>query len=635
MHPISPRDRLRYKFDSMMAKGPVILIGWLAILTIAIISLISLLVQLLGLDPEGRGFLQLAWAGLMRTLDSGTMGGDAGSWPFLFAMLATTLTGIFVVSILIGILTTGIEGKMDDLRKGRSFVAESGHSLILGWSPQIFTLISELVLANANQSRSCIVILAEKDAMEMQDEIRSRVGDTGRTRVVYRTGIPHDITNLLIVNPDAARSIAILSPEDENADAYVIKTILALTNHPQRSAKPYHIVAVVHDEKNLAVARMIGRGEVELIAASEMIARITAQTCRQSGLSIAYTELLDFGGDEIYFKQEAALNGKLFHEALFAYEESAVIGIRFHDGRIQLNPPMETRIENGAKLIVISADDDTIKLAQLPAIPIAQEAIRQATPRLSAPESTLILGWNKSASMIIRQLDQYVAAGSVVKIVSSRQGEVDNFYSEATGDQGYVNLRCDFTPGDVTDRWLLDSLGLQRYDHVIVLSEATDTATDDQEIDARTLITLLHLRDICDRGGFSVSIVSEMLDIRNRELAQVTRADDFVVSDKLISLMFSQISENKELAPVFQDLFDPDGSEIYFKPADDYVQPGTAVNFYTVTEAARRRGEVAIGYRLQADANSVEKSYGVTLNPAKSQPVTYGPQDRIIVLAES
>ena len=192
MHPISPRDRLRYKFDSMLAKGPVILIGWLAILTIAIISLISLLVQLLGLDPEGRGFLQLAWAGLMRTLDSGTMGGDAGSWPFLFAMLATTLTGIFVVSILIGILTTGIEGKMDDLRKGRSFVAESGHSLILGWSPQIFTLISELVLANANQSRSCIVILAEKDAMEMQDEIRSRVGDTGRTRVVYRTGIPHD-----------------------------------------------------------------------------------------------------------------------------------------------------------------------------------------------------------------------------------------------------------------------------------------------------------------------------------------------------------------------------------------------------------------------------------------------------------
>ena len=36
----------------------------------------------------------------MRTLDSGTMGGDEGSWPFLLAMLAVTLAGIFVLSTL-------------------------------------------------------------------------------------------------------------------------------------------------------------------------------------------------------------------------------------------------------------------------------------------------------------------------------------------------------------------------------------------------------------------------------------------------------------------------------------------------------------------------------------------------------
>lgn len=220
--------------------------------------------------------------------------------------------------------------------------------------------------------------------------------------------------------------------------------------------------------------------------------------------------------------------------------------------------------------------------------------------------------------MIIAQLDQYVAADSVVRIVALSQGEMDEFFAETQSGRGFNNLRCEFTAGDVTDRGLLDSLRLQSYNHVIVLSEATESATDDQEIDARTLITLLHLRDICDKGGFSVSIVSEMLDIRNRELAQVTRADDFVVSDKLISLMFAQISENKELAPVFQDIFDPEGSEIYFKPTEDYVESGKAVNFYTVIEAARQRGEVAIGYRLQAEAVSAERTYGVKLNPPKS-----------------
>jgi hypothetical protein len=125
-----------------------------------------------------------------------------------------------------------------------------------------------------------------------------------------------------------------------------------------------------------------------------------------------------------------------------------------------------------------------------------------------------------------------------------------------------------------------------------------------------------------------------MLDIKNRELAQVTRADDFVVSDNLLSLMLSQISENAELAQVFQILFDPEGSEIYLKPAEEYVAMDTPVNFYTVVEAARRRNQVAIGYRIMAEAYDADKSYGVKINPAKSLMTTYAKGDRIIVLAE-
>ena len=50
-----------------------------------------------------------------------------------------------------------------------------------------------------------------------------------------------------------------------------------------------------------------------------------------------------------------------------------------------------------------------------------------------------------------------------------------------------------------------------------------------------------------------------MLDLRNRELAEVTQADDFIVSDQLISLMLAQVAENKHLNAVFADLFDPRG----------------------------------------------------------------------------
>ncbi len=640
MRKITFKDRYRYRFDNLMAKGPIALILWLFIASAILIAMISLLVVSLGIGPEGKAsFFQVAWASLMRTLDPGTMGGDEGHWSFLFAMLTVTFGGIFIVSILIGILTTGIEGKLETLRKGRSFVAEQGHTVILGWSSQIFTLITEIVAANANQKNSCIVILSEKDTVEMQDEIRSKIEKTGRTRIVCRTGSPIDINDLEIVNHQGARSIVVLAPEIDDPDFHVIKTILALTNDASgsdanRSDGRCHIVAAIRDAKNFEVARMISGARVKLVLAGDMTARIMAQTCRQSGLSVAYTELLDFGGDEIYFKEEVDFAGKAFAETLVAYEESAVIGIRFKNAQIQLNPSMDTRLETGDALIVISEDDDTIRLSGRTDFEIELNAIHESEPKPLASEHTLMLGWNDRAPSIIRELDNYVGPNSDITVVGG--DGIDATAFQNNGNQALRNMSVSFRPGDTTDRETLESLGVDAYDHIIVLSTSEDGSgqTDQQEADARTLITLLHLRDMSDKSGVDLAIVSEMLDIKNRDLAQVTRADDFVVSDNLISLMLSQISENPELALVFQDLFDPEGSEIYLKPAEEYVELGVPLNFYTVVEAARRRNQIAIGYRLQSEAYDAHKSYGVRINPAKSLKTTYAKGDRIIVLAE-
>jgi hypothetical protein len=103
----------------------------------------------------------------------------------------------------------------------------------------------------------------------------------------------------------------------------------------------------------------------------------------------------------------------------------------------------------------------------------------------------------------------------------------------------------------------------------------------------------------------------------------------------LISLILSQIAENKELSSVFQNLFDPEGSEIYLKPVSDYIQIDRPINFYTLLEAARRRGEVALGYRIKAEANNAEKMHGVHLNPKKSEKISFSDEDMIIVLAEN
>ncbi len=198
-----------------------------------------------------------------------------------------------------------------------------------------------------------------------------------------------------------------------------------------------------------------------------------------------------------------------------------------------------------------------------------------------------------------------------------------------------TNLTVSLHQGDATDRTTLDTLQIPRFDHVILLSPQIDDGhEDEQKADARTLVTLLHLRDIREQSGRRSSIVSEMLDLRNRALAEVTRADDFIVGDQLASLLLTQISENKELNAVFTDLFDPEGSEIYLKPATDYVKAGREVSFATIVESARRRGQIAIGYRIHKHSTDKDKSYGVATNPAKNVKVTLGEKDSVIVLAE-
>jgi hypothetical protein len=386
----------------------------------------------------------------------------------------------------------------------------------------------------------------------------------------------------------------------------------------------------MREEKNLDVARLVGGDEVELLQVDDLISRITAQTCRQSGLSVIYTDLLDFGGDEIYFKEESGLVGKTYADALLAYEDSAVIGLRWADGRLLLNPPMDSPISPGDQVIAISEDDDTINLSGLTELQIANESIRTAAPDPAPSEKTLILGWNRRATRIISELEHYVAAGSALTVVADRPVEEMGAACEPIGQ---TRQEISFLRGDPTSRRLIDSLEIDTYDHVITLSNLD--APDPQKADAHTLVTLLHLRDISDKHGNPFSIVSEMRDVRNRAIAEVTRADDFIVSDQLVSLMLTQIAENKELAAVFEDLFDPAGAEIYLKPAGDYVQLDQPVNFYTIVESARRRGGTAIGYRIQSQAEDPRQGFGVRINPPKSDMIVFREGDWIISLAES
>lgn len=626
------KNRLNYKFDSFISKGTIAMIYGLGVLSVIVILFFGVMLLFLGLHPvHDKEFtiFESLWVNLTHILDPGVLGNHEENWPFRIFMMFTTFIGLVIISTLIGLVSSGILNKMDQLRKGRSFVIEKDHVLILGWSSKIFTIISELCIANENQKRGVIVILADMDKVMMEDEIRDKVGRTGNTQVICRTGNPIDVHDLYIANPFDTKSIIILDKDNENSDSQIIKTIVAIVTNPERRNEPYHITAEMEDRKNFEVAKMVGKNEVELILSDEIISRIMVQTSRQSGLSVVYIELMDFGGDEIYFMEEKSLIGRTFRDILFAYEDSAIMGIQYADNSVEINPPMDTLFKKGDRIIGITADDDTL-IPNAPAyIELEENKVVYTEPELGDKERILILGWNNRAKYIIKELDYYVPKGSHVQIISKFE---DAHHAASRLQEQVSNISLSFEVMDTTDRETLESLNLKQYDYIILLCYQNYLPI--QEADAQTLITLLHLRNFTEKNGEKYKIVSEMLDIRNRQLADITSADDFIVSDKLISLLMSQVSENKFLMRVFEDLFDATGSEIYIKPAREYVKVGEPMNFYTILESAARKNEVAIGYRLIKESKDATKGYGVYVNPPKSKKFTLSADDMIIVLSE-
>jgi voltage-gated potassium channel Kch len=613
------RTRVRYWFDNTMSRGMPALVGWLGIVSAILVVTVSVALAFFGAGK----IVSLLWETFTNAFALSVPGDGGIAVHVLWFVLA--LGGIFVVSALVGLLNNGIGEKLEELRKGRSVVVERDHTVILGWSDQVFTVVEQLVAANRSRRRAAVVILAEQDKVEMEELLRHRVGDTANTRVVCRTGNPLDVTDLGLVSLNAARSVVVLAPQElsrEDADAYVLKTLLAINRGKAFRDGTHHVVTSVRDSSARDVAKLAG-GDAIVVDGEDISARLIVQAARQSGLAAVYHDLLDFGGDEMYVVAEPRLTGRTFGETLLAYQRCCPLGLVRADGTTTLNPPMDTVIGDGDRLVILAGDDSAIRLGDEP-IAVVASAIDNSEHGPAAPEHTLVLGWNGRAVRIIEQLDKYVTEGSSVEVITDRE-DARNALLKLT--ESLTCLVASARDGDTRDRGVLESLDIGAYHNVIVLCDDT---LEPLTADSRVLVTLLHLRDILAKRGQVGAIVSEIRDDRDRELAQLTRDDDFVISEKLVSLLVTQISENAYLEPVFADLFDPIGAEIYVRPADRYVKPEPGLTFATAVAAARQRGEVAIGYRVadDGDQSTVQR---IVLNPDKNEvlPVI----DRLVVLA--
>jgi Trk K+ transport system NAD-binding subunit len=403
-------------------------------------------------------------------------------------------------------------------------------------------------------------------------------------------------------------------------DAETVKILLALAAYVKgkKLENPeLRFVASLQDSQYIEAANIAGEGRAEIIYAKDAIARIISNTCRQHGLSQVLTELFNFNGNELYVEKAfPALVGKTFKEAALSFSNAVLVGL-YADGKGQLNPPMDTVIRKKDQLVLLELDDGIYEYHS-PGMADESKICNSSSAFAQASNHLVVLGSNGKLPFVLAEYAKYVNPGTGVIVVD------DDLDREKLGT--YENLEITICREPITRELLCKFLD-RKANNILLLN---DDSHDPETSDSQTLLRLILLRDIADKTDRRFAITTEMRSADNQRLASQARVDDFVIGSNFESLLMSQISEDPKIVPIITDLLDESGSELYMKPAADYVTIGVPVDSYTLTESAARKGEIYVGYRHIGDTNN-----DVVVNPLKTEMIVFGENDQLIVIAEN
>ncbi|MBN1499361.1 MAG: hypothetical protein JW982_04370 [Spirochaetes bacterium] len=582
------------------------------------------------------------WRVFLQISDAGAIAEDTdGNILNKVIGILTIFLGLILFSSLVAFITSQFEAKLDELKKGKSLVIEKNHTLILGFGDRVLEIIRELIIANESEKSPAVVVLSELEKDEMDDFFRERIEDRKTTRIITRSGSTSSLQILQKVSVNSAKSIIILNDVAVDAsdddkflgDARVLKTIMAVVACTGEENVP-PILAELHMQNRRKLAENISPGNISIIDEHTILAKLMVQTSRISGLALVYSNMIGFDECEFYFYEPSDdCIGKKYIDIMFHFRTSTIFGFKKADGAILINPDPETVFEEGDKLILLAEDDSTIKYLKNK-LEYKAAAGEPAAALPKVVEKQLIIGWSQKAAPIVEEYSKYLIDGSSIDVVvhelnAEMQSEFDHIKSE------YPGINFTITAADIQDQSVVAGLKPEKYDNVIILTgDGGNAELRDSETISR-LITFRHYFKNLPEKNVKTQLITEVADSDNIEVIQEAGVKDFLISNQFVSKMYAQISEEPEVLNIYEDLFNPEGSEVYIKPVNLFLSKLPAkMSFGEICASAIKRKETCFGIKVFAEEKNSDKNYGIYINPDKDKVFSLSEGDALITLAE-
>ena len=642
----------RYRLDNFFTRGFSAQLVVLLVLMFAVILLGTLGLGFGLYAPEnkdvasighkfGEGFWDAVWWSTMHIFDPSYVSQDYGANASVVVLaLVISMLGLILFGGVIGLVSAGVERKLDALAAGNRPVRETGHLLILGWNDKIFSILD---LFEDYHKPVTIAILSNHPIAGMQEMMRTERVNPKRIKPILRTGSPTNLNELERVAFRDAYSIIVLADEshpnpNEEADICTIKTLMLLANNVPLVAPRPKMVAELQRRENLEVARIASHRSISLVCSSEVLSRMIVQASRQPGLSYVYSSLFGFAGNEIFIQPHPPCAGRRFGDLVFDFPNGVVLGtssMEMRDGRPyfrqHINPSKDRIVGEGEWLILLARG--AVVHEPDPAAVLDTEFLPPEARRF-ARERVLILGWNSNIFTILHEYDTFLQPGSEITIAALHSPDKARELLEEKLPRPLVNATQTYVQTDYALSAKLEALLSRTFDTCIILA---DESSGERDPDARAIVTILLLEDYEARhlqNPFK-QIVAEVLSAANSELLQRHSRTDTIISPRLISMLLAQVSQQLMLERVYADLMNAHANEIYLKPAVRYSRQPASCTFADLMRGAAKLGELAIGVKIHALANDAVKDFGIRINPPKDEPLSLADNDEVIVVSNA
>ncbi|MCQ2549735.1 MAG: hypothetical protein MJ134_06820 [Lachnospiraceae bacterium] len=604
------KEHFRYWFDNIMSKGTGAMLAALAIAVLGLTLIISLIIFLGGLGEGSLGYT--FWDVLSTTINAWMPSSGDGDAAYVVLVAISAIVGVLVTSILIGIISSAVEDKVTEMRRGNSLVLENGHIVILGFKLGEYILLDQLVKYFGND-KACIVVAESMEREEMESAIKDNLDIPSNMRIICRNINITDPVALECCSIETA-SLVIVNPIE---DKQTVRTLMAVASVLDGvEGERARAVGAVELSDYIIPTHICRQYGITLLHTDDMLARIIAHSCTQPGLPAAFSEIFSFEGSEIYIEDTDVKSGSSFKDILYTMKEGVPLGIYRDDATI-LNPDRNMELLEGDKVILLEKSKGAFQIAEKDYIGHHDDIKVNVPEYKEQDKKVLIIGSNRKLRIIMQELPSNVTDIFLVK----------------SSEKGYEDMCRKLRPNTniiVYEEDLFEEPELllkltEGVDHVIVLN---NYHLDEEISDTRNMLTIFKLREIRSKKGSSFTITSEMRREDSRSLILGDDLVDFVISTDMSDMVLAQVALNPKLQDTFNELLSNDGSEFLLRDAD-FAENCIGIS-RTVAWFRRiliHKGCILLGYISNESGHSE-----TFINPALSEEITLKPNDKLIVI---